>query len=505
MKKIVLAILDGVGISDNKQGNAVALSNPKFLNYCFANFPNVELNAGEEFVGLPKGQMGNSEVGHTNIGAGRTVPQTLFKINNLIDCGNFSKNEVLINLFKDTQKKKSTLHLVGLLSDGGIHSHINHLNAIIDESQKYKISEIALHIILDGRDTEPNVSKKYLDLLNEKIKDIPNVFIATVCGRYFAMDRESNWERTHSAYDAIANAKGKNYQNYNEFYSDTKKKIMDEFVEPFVIEKYAGVEPNDIMLFFNFRADRMRQICHAFADKQLENISRDFIEPLTIYTLTDYGEEFHNFNVKTILKEEELKNTLTEVLVKNNLKVLKVAETTKYAHVTYFFNGGREKPFDNEDRILLPSDNVATFDLKPKMQAEKIGKTVASQIKSSQYDAIILNFANGDMVGHSGNLKATIKAMKAVDKQLKKLYKTALKNDYLLVITADHGNAEKMLDDKGVIWTAHTLNKVPFIICSNEYKLVKDNFSLSNIATTLLDIMGIKAPKEMTAKSMLER
>jgi len=504
MKKIILTILDGVGLSDKNIGNAVELSKPKFLNYCLNNFPNLALFAGEEYVGLPIGQMGNSEVGHINIGAGRIVPQTLFKINKLIENEQFYSNKELNKMFEKTQKVKGSLHLIGLLSDGGIHSHINHLLAIIKHSKNYDIPNIFLHIILDGRDTKPNVSKEYLDILQKEIKNIKNVSIATISGRYFAMDRESNWDRTSLSYQAIVSAKGNTYKTYNDFYLNTKQKILDEFVSPFVLKGYKGVKPYDTLLFFNFRADRMRQIVYAFADKQLSTFDRELIEPLAIYTLTDYGDKMKELNVKTILPEEEIKNTLTQVLVKNNKKVLKVAETTKYAHVTYFFNGGKEKPFDNEDRILLPSDSISTFDIKPKMQAEKIAKSVINAVKSLNYDAIILNFANGDMVGHSGNLPATIKAIKTVDKQLKKIYKSALKYDYLLIITSDHGNAEQMLDDKGAMWTAHTLNKVPFIICSKDYELLNEQFSLGNISPTILEIMGIKAPKEMTAKSMLK-
>lgn len=506
MNKFVLAILDGVGISGETFGNAVSQGRPKFFDKCLKTFPNVLLNASGEFVGLPEGQMGNSEVGHLNIGAGRIVPQTLLRINKLIENGEFFSNEILNKLFVQLQSKKRDLHLVGMISDGGVHSHINHLFAILDLAQKYKISNIYIHTILDGRDTKPCEALKFLKLLEEKIAKQKNVSISTVCGRYFAMDRENHWDRTSLAYKAIAEAKGTKYSCFENFFSSSKQKVYDEFVQPFIADdEYKGVQNGDTILFFNFRPDRMRQIVSAFANSQLNVFEHNFIDNLEIYTLTNYDKDMKNFGIIPIFDDEIINNTLTEVLVKNGKKVLKVAETTKYAHVTYFLNGGKEKPFDNESRVLIPSEDVATYDLSPKMRAKEIANVVIDSIKKDTYDAIILNFANGDMVGHTGNFKATKKAIKFVSKQLERIYKACEKKGYVLIFTADHGNAEKMIDKNGQPWTAHTLNLVPFVICSNNYNLIitDKKFSLSNIAPTVLDILGIKIPKEMDSKSLL--
>lgn len=505
MKKTILAILDGVGVSDNIVGNAVSLAKPKFLNYCLHNFPNVQLQASGHYVGLPDGQMGNSEVGHCNIGAGRIVPQTLFKINQSIESGEFFDNACLLQALEDAQNSQHNLHLIGLLSDGGIHSHISHLFALLKSARKYKINKIYLHLFLDGRDTEPSQAQYYLEMLDKEIQNDINVQIVSICGRYFGMDREKHWDRTNLAYQAIAFAVGKKYKNYNGFFNSTTQTIYDEFVHPFICSHdYQGVESGDTLIFFNFRADRMRQICYAFADAQMRDFEHKIIPNLNLYTLTNYDDNLKNYNVHNIFDDTVLKNTFTEVLINDGKKVLKVAETTKYAHVTYFFNGGVERPFHNEDRILIPSINVASFDIRPKMCAKQIANNVIKAVKNDDYDSIIFNFANGDMVGHSGNLDATIKAMKYISKQLNRIYKVASKKGYALVITADHGNAEKMLDSSGNMWTAHTLNAVSFIICDKSYQLKDGDFALGNIAPTILDIMGIKPPKEMTEISLIK-
>lgn len=506
MKKVILAILDGVGLSEQTIGNAVALSKPKFLSQLNKKYSCVALEASGKDVGLPEGQMGNSEVGHSNIGAGRIVLQKLKYIDSLIESGEFEKNERLRKMMLDAQNRNGILHLLCLASDGGVHSSIEHLFATLKMAKKYKFKKIWLHLFTDGRDTEPSVAMKYLEQVEKALGRSSKAEIATICGRFFAMDREKNWKRTASAFNAICSAKGKRYQNYKDFFcSDGTKAIQDEFVEPMIVnDEYQGVKSGDALFFVNFRADRTRQLVRAFCERELD-MARGELPSVSIWTMTDYGRRINNLGAKVVFADLPLEMTLTEVVCNNAQRVLKVAETTKYAHVTYFFNGGREQPFLGEKRILVNSAQVSSFDKKPKMKAKKIRKALIKELKLYDYGLAVVNFANGDMVGHSGNLKATIKAMKCVDKQLKKIYDFAKRYAYTLCITSDHGNAEKMIDEFGQKWTAHTLNKVPFVICDKKVKLKDGKYELGNIAPTILDYCDLKKPKAMRCVSMLDK
>lgn len=499
-KKIILAILDGVGLRDEKVGNAVQLANPKFFNNAIKEFPNLRLNASEQSVGLPSGQFGNSEVGHQNIGAGRVVLQELLKIDNLIETGDFFKNDVLNKMFDELKRTKKNLHIIGIVSDGGVHGALNHIFAVLKMAKSKRFNRVFIHAITDGRDTLPKVANKFVNELSDYIAKNGYGKIASICGRYYAMDRESNYNRTKLAYDTIVLGEGIKVCDFSNYVNDSYKEFTyDEFILPGSLYNYNGFDEGDIVFCSNFRADRMRQLTYALTDKDFKEFQVQ--KQFTMYSMTSYGEKADKCGVKCVFKQEKIKNNLTEVITKAGGKVLKVAETTKYAHVTYFLNGLREVPYKNEQRVLHPSDTVATFDLAPKMQAGKIAKTVASVAKRKEFDLIVLNFANGDMVGHTGNLKATIQAIKAVDKGLKTIYKKA--KNYTLIITADHGNAELMIDEKGKIITSHTLSHVPFIVCDKNIELKTGNFALANIAPTILELMKIKKPKEMSAESMI--
>jgi len=501
-KKVILAILDGVGLRDEKQGNAVKLAKPKFLNKAIKSFPNLKINASEQAVGLPAGQIGNSEVGHQNIGAGRVVLQELLKIDNSIDTGEFFKNDVLNTMFDELKGTKKSLHIIGIVSNGGVHGALNHIFAVLKMAKSKRFKRVFIHAITDGRDTLPNIANTFLKELNDYILKIGVGQIVSISGRYYAMDRESHYDRTKLAYDAIVLGQGKKIDNIDDYVKKSfKESVFDEFIKPASVHDYNGFSDGDVVFFSNFRADRARQLTYALTDKKFDAfvVARQY----KMFSMTSYGDRADKCGVEYVFKQEQIKNNLTEVVSKFGGKVLKVAETTKYAHVTYFLNGLKEVPYKNEQRILHPSDNVATFDLAPKMQAEKIAESVANSAKSGEFDLIVLNFANGDMVGHTGNLKATIQAIKAVDKGLKTIYKSA--KDYTLIITADHGNAELMIDENGKVITSHTLSQVPFIVCDKNVNLKTGDFALANIAPTILDLMQIKKPKEMTSESMIDR
>lgn len=499
-KKVILAIMDGVGLRESKQGNAVKLANPRFLNGAIKRFPNVELNASGESVGLPNGQIGNSEVGHQNIGAGRVVLQELLKIDQSIKTGEFFKNEVLNQMFDELKGTKKRLHVIGIMSNGGVHGALNHLLAILKMAKSRRFHNVYLHLITDGRDTLPNVADKFYAQLQNYICENGYGKIASICGRYYAMDREQHYDRTKLAYDAIVNGVGIKIDNVAEYIDASfLQNTFDEFIKPASLNNYDGFKNGDVVFCCNFRADRARQLVYALVDKKFKEfpINANF----KTYSMTSYGDKCNKCGVEFAFKQHNIKNNLTEVVSKAGGNILKVAESTKYAHVTYFLNGLKEVPYKNEDRILHPSDNVATFDLAPQMQAQKIAKSVVDAVKQDSYDLVVLNFANGDMVGHTGNMKATKKAVKAVDKGLKLIFNN--KKNYILIITADHGNAELMIDETGKVITSHTLNKVPFIICDENVKLKDAEFTLSNIAPTVLTLMEIAIPKDMTSESML--
>lgn len=475
-------------------------------------YPHVKLKPSGEAVGLPEGQMGNSEVGHLNIGAGRVVYQEFTRINKAIKEGTFFKNKVLLEAISNVKESSnSSLHLMGLISDGGVHSHINHLKALIDLSVTKKIKNLYIHAFLDGRDVPPRSAIPFLNEVDDYLKKKGIGEIATVSGRYYSMDRDNRWERVRKSYDVLVYRNGNMYNTAAEVVEDSyKNNIDDEFVVPSMVkcrdEEKAKIKKGDSVIFFNFRPDRARQLTRAFISGDgFNNFDRGEHPPEVYFIcMTQYDKEF---NVPIAFPPAKIVNTLGEVLSKNGLKQLRIAETEKYAHVTFFFNGGVEKPNKGEDRILIPSPKVSTYDLKPEMSAFEVTDTVIDKIKTKKYDVIILNYANPDMVGHTGCIDAAIKAVEAVDKCLDRVVEELNKEGGLAIITADHGNVEEMLGSDGrKVITAHSTSPVPFILCSTELKLKKDsgNFKLSDIAATILDILQIKKPEEMTGQSILD-
>lgn len=496
MKPLLLCILDGVGYRKEAYGNAFNMANKPNIDYLFNNYPHSLLKASEEEVGLPKGQMGNSEVGHMNIGAGRVVYQPLQLINKLIEDKTFFENENILEVINHVKKNNSKLHLLGLLSDGGIHSHINHLFALLDMAKQNEIKEVYVHVFLDGRDTLPSVAMKYLKQLEDKIKEINLGSIATVSGRYYSMDRDNRFDRVKKSYDAIVNNIGEHYDNCFEVISSNyKKNITDEFIVPAIVDEKGMVDDNDGLLVFNFRPDRLRELFSSLTNSDFNGFEIKKIKNLKLTTMFPVSDEVIG---KHAFELEKLNNTLGEYISHLGLKQLRIAETEKYAHVTYFFNGGLAKQLENCDEVLIPSSKVATYDLKPEMSAYEITETLLSKI--DKYDFVVLNFANGDMVGHTGNMEATIKSIEVIDECLGKIMDKIKQLDGLLVLTADHGNSDVMLEDNQVI-TSHSMSPVPFIVTDNKYQL-KDG-KLADIAPTILAIMGQEIPKEMTGNVLI--
>lgn len=498
MTKIVFTILDGFGYRKESHGNAVIKASTPTFDYLIKNYPHTFLNASGIEVGLPAGQMGNSEVGHLNIGAGRIVYQPLEKINNSIKEGTFYQKQEILNIFRHVKKNDSSLHILGLLSDGGVHSHIDHLFSLIDMCKKEKLTKVYYHIFLDGRDTLPDIKEKFLKQLDDKIKETKIGTIATISGRYYAMDRDNRWDRIKLAYDAIVNADGKYYNNYNELVDDTKQKnITDEFVIPSVLEKEGTIASNDGLIVFNFRPDRIKELFKAITNKTFKEFETKQLDNIKTITMMSVSDEVIS---QPVFKQEKLENTLGEYISKNNLTQLRIAETEKYAHVTYFFDGGVEKEIKGCTRKLISSPKVATYDLKPEMSADEITQELLSTIED--YDVIILNFANCDMVGHTGNFDATIQAVETVDKNLGKIYEKVKSLNATLIVTADHGNCEMMLDENNQVITSHTTSKVPFIITQKDLKLKEGK--LGDIAPTILYLLKLEQPQEMTGNSLIE-
>ncbi len=521
-RPLCLIILDGWGLSKNIDGNAIMLADTPNMDSFYEKYPNTRLNSSGEAVGLPEGQMGNSEVGHLNIGAGRIVYQEFTRISKSIVDGRFFKNKVLLHALKHVTDNKSCLHLMGLVSDGGVHSHLDHLKALIDLAEKNGIKKVHVHAFLDGRDVPPQSAIPYLKDLDEYMKEKNTGEIATVSGRYYAMDRDSRWDRTKKAYDALVYRKGEKYDSAEELVQDSYDKGKDdEFVVPALVkvkdEQCAKVKTGDCVIFFNFRPDRTRQLTRAFIFKDFKEFDRGKTPPVVYFVcMTQYSKDY---DVPVAFPPEKLKNTLGQILSQNGLRQLRIAETEKYAHVTFFFNGGVEKPNQGEDRILVPSPKVSTYNLKPEMSALKVTEKVLKMIDSKIYDVIIINFANPDMVGHTGFLDAAIRAIETVDRCVGKIIDKLNEVGGLGIITADHGNAEEMVNYvKACPLTAHSTSMVPFIICSRQVKRLKgydmdqaanieckskDFSGLSDIAPTMLDILGIKKPPEMTGKSLI--
>lgn len=507
IKTVMLMILDGFGINPNHQSNAVALADMPVYKGLLKKCPNSILYASELEVGLPEGQMGNSEVGHVNIGSGRIVYQDLQRINKDIDSGDFFGNKVLVEAIEKAKEKDKALHIMGLASDGGVHSHIRHLKAILECAKRKGISgdKVFLHLFLDGRDTPPSSGVKYVQEIQDLITEKGIGKIATIGGRYYGMDRDKRWDRIEKAYRAMCFGEGNQFASaINAIEESYRQEIFDEFVVPSVIvkkgEKPSTIEDGDSVVFFNFRPDRARQITQSLVDPYFNEFETKNIK-INMVTMTNYDSQIKN--VKHMYEEEELVNVFGEYISKKGLKQLRIAETEKYAHVTFFFNGGREKPYEGEDRILVPSPKVATYDLKPEMSAEEVTDNVVKQILLKKYDSIILNYANPDMVGHTGNLNATIEALETIDKCIGRVVEAIKETDGVLIIIADHGNCEKMIDyETGEPYTAHTTNVVPIVLVNYDAKIRPGK--LSDVAPTMLEIMGLEKPAEMTGTSLIE-
>ena len=504
-KPVMLIILDGWGIGEDYPGNAVKLGNTPNFDRLMKENPNSTLAASGLEVGLPVGQMGNSEVGHLNIGAGRVVYQELPRISKAIEDGDFFEKKEFLSAIENAKKNNSKVHIMGLVSDGGVHSHIEHLYGLLELMKKNNQDEVFVHVFLDGRDVPPTIGKEHVSQLLDKMDEKGVGKIATISGRYYAMDRDNRWERTELAYDAIVKGEGviatdpvlsieKSYE------SD----INDEFMLPTVITEngspLATVEDGDSIIFINFRPDRARQLTRAFLDKDFDGFERDKIEDLFYVTMTEYDKTIENTHVA--YRSDAPKNTLSQYVSSKGLNQLKIAETEKYAHVTFFLNGGIEEPYENEDRSLIPSPKVATYDLKPEMSAVEVKDEVIKRLNMDKYDLIILNFANPDMVGHTGIIPAVKKAVETVDTCLGEIIEVLEEKNGMALITADHGNSEKLLDDNNNPVTAHTTNRVPLILVGKEDAKLEDG-KLADLAPTLLELMGLEKPVEMTGRSLI--
>ena len=506
-KPTVLMILDGYGLSDKTEGNAVKQAKTPVMDKLIAKYPFVQGEASGMAVGLPDGQMGNSEVGHTNMGAGRIVYQMLVKISKSIQDGDFFENKALVAAMENCKKNDSALHLMGLLSPGGVHSHMEHLYGLLEMAKKNGLEKVYVHAYLDGRDVPPSSAAEYMEELVAKIKEIGVGSVATISGRFYAMDRDNAWDREEKAYSALVYGEGVQADDPVQAIKDSyANDVTDEFMLPTVVDKNGMIHENDSVIFFNFRPDRARQLTRAFVDPEFTGFERrNGYFPLTFVCMAQYDAEMPN--VLVAFPPEELKMTFGEYLAKHGKKQLRLAETQKYAHVTFFFNGGEEKQYEGEDRILVPSPKVETYDQKPEMSAYEVTDKVLEAISNDKYDCIILNFANTDMVGHTGSLPAAIKAVEAVDECVGKIVKLVEEKQGNLIITADHGNAEQMIDYKtGEPHTAHTTNPVPIILVTPDETLnLKENGKLADLAPTMLDLMNLKKPEEMTGESLLIR
>lgn len=510
-KPTVLMILDGYGLNEKKEGNAIQLANKPVMDKLMKEYPFVRGNASGMAVGLPEGQMGNSEVGHLNMGAGRIVYQELTRITKEIQDGDFFKNEALLTAISNCKKNNSDLHLYGLLSDGGVHSHITHLFALLELAKKEGLTNIYVHAFLDGRDTPPTSGKGFAEELTNKMKTLGVGKIATVMGRYYVMDRDNRWDRVEKAYNAMVLGQGETASSGVEAIKQSYDAgNNDEFVLPTVVmengKPVATIKENDSIIFFNFRPDRAREITRAFCDDKFDGFKRDKGRfPLTYVCFSEYDVTIEHKIVA--FHKVSIDNTFGQFLAANHKTQLRLAETEKYAHVTFFFNGGVEVPNEGEERILVKSPKVATYDLQPEMSAFEVAKNLVEAIKSQKYDVIIINFANPDMVGHTGVQDAAIKAVEAVDQCVGMAHEALLSVNGQMFICADHGNVEQLVDyDNGEPFTAHTTNDVPFILVNydKEYTL-KEGGCLADIAPTLIEMMGMTQPAEMTGKSLLVR
>lgn len=499
----MLMILDGYGLNKETTGNAIAAADKPHLDEIFAKYPSTSLKACGLDVGLPEGQMGNSEVGHLNIGAGRIVYQDLTMITKAIEDGSFFENKAFLKAVDHVKKNGSTLHLLGLLSDGGVHSHINHLLALVDLAKKHDIEKLCVHCFLDGRDVPPRCAQKYIDILTGHFEKAGIGTLGVISGRYYAMDRDKRWDRVEKAYDAMTIGKGMHAASGKEAIDAAyERDENDEFVLPTVIDGALPVDDDDAMIMFNFRPDRAREITRTFVDSDFDGFDRKKkVSDICYICMTQYDAEMPD--VTLAFPPETLHNTLGEYIASLGLTQLRIAETEKYAHVTFFFNGGVEAPNRNEDRILIPSPKVATYDMQPEMSAYEVTDKVLEAIDTDKYDLIILNFANADMVGHTGVMKAAVEAIETLDKCVPKIADAILAKDGQILLTADHGNADVMLDRDGNVVTAHSLNDVPLVHIANHPSQLRDGGRLSDIAPTILKLMNLDIPEEMTGKPLV--
>lgn len=507
VKKAILVIMDGWGLGKVASSDAIQNANVPFTKSLYKKYPNTTLVTCGEAVGLPDGQMGNSEVGHLNLGAGRIVYQELQRINVAIRDGSFAKNESLLKSVRLAKKENKPLHLIGLVSDGGVHSHINHLKAIINVCKKEGLEKVFIHAFTDGRDCDPKSGQGFIKNLNDYVKD-SNVKIASITGRYYAMDRDKRWERIKLAYDVLVKGKGNIAIDPVEAVKQSyENNITDEFIKPvLIIDENKGpiatISNDDVVICFNFRTDRCREITQVLTQSDFPEFDMKKLS-LNYTTMTEYDKTFKNVNI--IFDNDNLNNTLGEILEQNHLRQIRIAETEKYPHVTFFFSGGREVPFEGEKRIMIPSPKVATYDLQPEMSAYEVTNALLPEIENQTAEFICLNYANADMVGHTGVWEAAIKAVETVDTCVKKIVTAALKNDYTIFLTADHGNSDYMINEDGSPNTAHTLNPVPLFIIDNKWNGKIKPGKLGDIAPTILTIMGLPVPAEMTGNILIEK
>jgi 2,3-bisphosphoglycerate-independent phosphoglycerate mutase len=503
-KKLVLLILDGWGYGKKDKSDAAYAANTPFFDSLLKKYPNSKLEASGEAVGLPAGQMGNSEVGHMNLGAGRVVYQELGRINKAISDRTLHQNEVLLDAFNYAKNNNKQVHFIGLVSDGGVHAHINHLKALCDAADEQGLKDVFVHAFLDGRDTDPNSGLKFIKDLNQHL-ETSSAQIASLIGRYYAMDRDSRWERVKLAYDLLTKGVGEATSNpISAIEQSYKDGITDEFIKPVVITKADGspvatIQPDDVVICFNYRTDRGREITSVLSQADYPDFGMHKL-PLYYVTMTTYDESFNN--VKVVFTKDDLSQTLGEVLEKNHKNQIRIAETEKYPHVTFFFSGGREQEFENEKRILIPSPKVATYDLQPEMSAAGITEAISKELETGWPDFVCLNFANPDMVGHTGVFDAVVKAVETADSCAEIVVNKGIENGYSFIILADHGNSEYMINGDGSVNTAHTTNLVPCILIDKDFKTVADG-KLGDIAPTVLQIMGIQKPEIMTGNSLV--
>lgn len=506
---MVLVILDGWGCREDSNGNAISHAKTPVIDSLWETYPHTKINTSGKAVGLPNGQMGNSEVGHLNIGAGRVVPQELVRISDAVENKTIQENPALLDVCQKVRYSNSKLHLVGLCSDGGVHSHLNHLIGLVEMAKAQDLTDVCIHVITDGRDTKPSDGQFAVSKLQAAVDEIGVGKLVTLSGRYYAMDRDNRWDRVEKAYRVMTQAgDGAEISAIEALKASYEEGINDEFVEPVRLAPGA-VAPNDGVIFFNFRPDRARQLTQAFVKRDFEGFERDPILPLTFVTMTQYDP---SLPVGVVFKPQSLDNILGGVIAEQGLKQFRTAETEKYAHVTYFFNGGLEEPFPGEDRELVPSPMVATYDKAPRMSAKRVTDTAIKAFDKGEYSLVVMNYANPDMVGHTGKMEATISALEAVDHEVGRLLAALTRVGGTALIIADHGNAEYMHDEQGRPWTAHTTNPVPFILVEGEGLKIpghgcevplREGGCLADVAPTILQILQIPIPADMTGRSML--